>query len=148
MRTDLKEGIVTYYDFLVAYQNLLRDGGEFNSPMVTSLDGQRKIANWPPQKSSIAAVGKVVDLKQVLHLINFTNVNSLLWRDDSGTQQYPDEIKDFKIQIQSDKTINNVWFASPDFIGGVARSLEFVQTGTSVTVTIPEMKYWGMVVLE
>jgi dextranase len=148
MRADLKEAIVKFYDFLVAYQNLLRDGGEFNSPVVTSLDGQRRINNWPPQTGSIAAVGKLVGQRQVLHLINFTNANSLLWRDDSGTQPYPQEIKEFKVQVQTDKTIDNVWFASPDFIGGVAKQLEFVQAGTYVTLTIPEMKYWGMIVLE
>jgi dextranase len=148
MRTDLKDGIVEFYDFLVAYQNLLRDGGEFNNPEVTSLDGQRSINNWPPQTGSISVVGKMVDQKQVLHLINFSNANSLLWRDNSGTQQYPDEIKDFKIQVQADNVINNVWFASPDFDGGVAHSLDFVQSGNTVTVTIPSMQYWGMLVME
>ena len=148
MRADLKEGIVEFYDFLVAYQNLLRDGGEFNNPEVASLDGERSIKNWPPQTGSIAVVGKKVDQKQVLHLINFGNANSLLWRDNSGTQQYPDKVKDFKIQVQSDDVINNVWFASPYFDGGVAHSLEFVQSGNTVTVTLPSMQYWGMLVME
>ena len=148
MRADLKEGIVKFYDFLVAYQNLLRDGGEFNNPIVTSLDGQRSINSWPPQTGSIAAIGKKVNQKQVLHLINFGNANSLLWRDNSGIQQYPDEVKDFKIQIQADNEVNNVWFASPDFDGGVSRLLDFAQSGKTVTVTLPSMQYWGMVVME
>jgi dextranase len=148
MRTDLKEGIVKFYDFLVAYQNLLRDGGDFFDPDVTSLDGQRNINNWPPQTGSIAAIGKKVNQKQVLHLINFGNANSMLWRDNGGTQQYPDEIKDFKIQIQFENMINNVWFASPDYDGGVAHPLDFVQSGNTVTISIPSMQYWGMVVME
>ncbi len=148
MRADLKDDIVKYYDFLVAYQNLLRDGGEFNNPVVNSLDGQKSINNWPPQTGSIAAIGKQVEEKQVVHLINFTNANSLLWRDNSGNQQYPNEVKDFRIEIKSDKVINDVWYASPDFNGGVSQSLDFSQTGNSVTVTIPAMQYWGMFVME
>lgn len=148
MRTDLKEGIVEFYDFLVAYQNLLRDGGEFNNPEVTSLNGETIINNWPPQAGSIAAVGKMVDQKQVLHLINFVNANSLLWRDDKGNQLYPDKITGLKIQIQSENVVNNVWYASPDLNEGVAQSLDFVQSGNAITVTIPAMQYWGMLVFE
>ncbi|MDP2338126.1 MAG: glycoside hydrolase family 66 protein [Bacteroidota bacterium] len=40
MRPDLKEALVHYYDFMVGYQNLLRDGGTFNSPQVASADTQ------------------------------------------------------------------------------------------------------------
>lgn len=148
MRADLKDGIVKYYDFLVAYQNLLRDGGEFNSPEVNSLDGQRSINNWPPQKGKLAAIGKEVEEKQVIHLINFINANSLLWRDNNGNQKYPDEINDLRVEIQTDKSISKVWFASPDYNGGVMHTLDFVQSGNTVTVTVPMMQYWGMVVME
>jgi dextranase len=148
MRADLKDGIVKYYDFLVAYQNLLRDGGEFNNPEVNSLDGQRSINNWPPKTGSIAAIGKQVEGKQVVHLINFTNANSLLWRDNSGTQQYPNVINGLRVELQSDKSISKIRFASPDYNGGVMHTLDFVQSGNTVTVTIPTMQYWGMVVME
>ncbi|WP_291862677.1 glycoside hydrolase family 66 protein [Marinilabilia sp.] len=148
MRTDLKDGIVNYYDFLVAYQNLLRGGGEFNSPELNSLDGQRSINSWPPQTGKIAAIGKLVEGKQVMHLLNFTNSNSLLWRDNSGNQKYPDEVKDLRVEVHTDKVISKVWFASPDFNGGVMHSLDFEQSGNYVTVTIPKMQYWGMVVME
>jgi dextranase len=84
----------------------------------------------------------------VLHLINFVNANSLLWRDDKGNQLYPDKITGLKIQIQSENVVNNVWYASPDLNEGVAQSLDFVQSGNAITVTIPAMQYWGMLVFE
>jgi len=44
MRADLKDALVHYYDFLVAYQNLLRGGGAFDSPAVTSTNGSASIS--------------------------------------------------------------------------------------------------------
>lgn len=40
MSAELQEAMVAYYDFLVAYQNLLRDGGSLNEVTVTSADGK------------------------------------------------------------------------------------------------------------
>lgn len=148
MRTDLKEAIVNYYDFLVAYQNLLRNGGEFYTPDIASLDGQQSIKNWPPKSGAIAAIGKLVNEKQIIHMINFNNASTLLWRDDSGAQQYPNQIQNLKVQILTDKAVDKVWFASPDSNFGVAQSLDFTMSGNQLTTTIPDMQYWGMLVIE
>src|SRR5690606_18210109 len=38
MKGTLKDKLITYYDFMVGYQNLLRDGGEMVVPSVTATD--------------------------------------------------------------------------------------------------------------
>jgi dextranase len=50
--------------------------------------------------------------------------------------------------VQTDKEVNKVWFASPDSHSGVSQTLDFVQTDNTITLTIPDMQYWGMLVIE
>ncbi|GET28655.1 hypothetical protein SD074_08570 [Prolixibacter sp. SD074] len=95
MRADLKEALTTYYDFQVAYENLLHAEGDFNNPAMTSLDGQIDINSWPPQTGSVSVVGKDLGSTQVINLLNYMDATSLTWRDASGTQPFQRVIKDF-----------------------------------------------------
>ncbi|MCL2776330.1 MAG: glycoside hydrolase family 66 protein [Oscillospiraceae bacterium] len=146
MKSDLKLYLVHYYDFLVAYQNLLRDGGTFTSYTVESLDGKLSTGNWSQGKVSVA--GKKFADKDVIHLINFSNANDMEWRDTNGTQAEPATITDAKIKITANASVKSCWFASPDVNGGVAQTVGFSQAGNDVTLSIPSLKYWDMIVLE
>ncbi len=148
MSSDLKNSLTEYYDFLTAYENLLRNGGEFNSPVVNSADEAVTLNNWPPVYSQTAVVGKKFEGKQVVHLLNFDGVSTLQWRDDKRTQTAPNVRSDFEVNIQADKTVSKVWFASPDINGGASQELEFTQNGSQVTLQVPYLQYWSMLVLE
>lgn len=147
MTADLIPQLIAYYDFSVAYQNLLRDGGTFNSPQVAITDNSQPISNWPAQQGKIAVVGKLVGSTQVLHLFNFIN-NSTDWRDTNGTKSTPTEITNLKLSVQVSNTVSKVWIASPDEAFGIANQLSFQQTGNTVTFTLPSLNYWDMVVIE
>ena len=148
MKGDLRDALIKYYDFLVAYENLLRDGGIFNNPDISSLDNNLRLNNWPPRIGSVAVIGKETGNGQVIHLLNFSEATSLNWRDASGTQPYPRVIKGWRLQIGTTKSVKKVWYASPDYQYGSSVSLPFTQSGTTLTFTLPEMQYWGMIVLE
>lgn len=148
MRTDLKEALVHYYDFMVGYQNLLRDGGTFNSPQVASADTQIDLNNWPPQLNKVSIVGKEIENKQVIHLINFTNAVHLNWRDANGTQSFPKVVENFKLDFTTAKTVKKIWMASPDFNCGAATEISFSQSGSKVSFSLPQLQYWDMVVVE
>jgi len=139
---------MNYYDFLVAYQNLLRDGGTFNTVDIRSTDKKMMIDTWPANAGNVAVFGKKINSTQVIHLINFTNSKTQTWRDNTGVQVAPVTIKDAKLEFTSTGTVKKVWVASPDIIGGASRSLNFAQSGTKVSFTLPELKYWDMVVVE
>ncbi|GAB3663167.1 glycoside hydrolase family 66 protein [Echinicola sediminis] len=147
MRADLKAALVHYYDFMVAYQNLLRDGGDFYAPSVSGY-GQLSFKAWPPQAGNVAMVGKKVGARQVVHLINFSNASHLNWRDNHGTQSYPQKKEDVRIVIESNTPIEKVWMASPDYFGGSPVYLEFKQQGSQVSITLPSIEFWDMIVLE
>ena len=148
MPDELRNAIVRYYDFMVAYENLLRDGGSFNAPVVNCTNGKATINNWPPVKGEVSVVGKEFTNLQVLHLVNFSNANSLEWRDSNGTQAKPATIENMEMTISVAKTVKKVWIASPDSNSGVAAALNFSQTGNTISLTVPSLQYWDMIVLE
>ena len=148
MKDDLKSSLINHYDFLVAYQNLLRDGGNFNLPAMSCTNNVMSVNNWPPEMGKVAVVGKVFNDKQVLHLINFSHANSLDWRDTNGTQNIPQTKSDAMLEFITSKKVTKVWMASPDIQHGTAISLPFNQDGGKVTWKLPVLKYWDMIVIE
>ena len=150
MTEELENSIITYYDFMTAYQNLLRDGGKFNSITVTSADGSVNIKDWEPATGSIITLGKEFDERQVIHFLNFINANSTSWRDLDGSMPEPSVVGNFTVTIQlpSGKNVGSAWIASPDTDYGASRALAFSQNGTELSITIPSLKYWSMLVLE
>jgi len=148
MRPDLKAAMIHYYDFLTAYQNLLRGGGTFNNPSVTSGDQNIKLNNWPPVTGAISVIGKEIGNRQVIHFINFANASSLQWRDADGKQPLPTIFTDCRLNLQTTKKIKNMWFASPDINEGASQNISFNQSDNGITFTLPSLQYWDMVVIE
>jgi dextranase len=148
MHHDLQVAMIHYYDFLTAYENLLRGGGTFNKPQLQSTDGKMQLNNWPPARRQVAVVGKEIGARQIIHLINFSQANSLNWRDASGTQPVPDAIINGGLSLITSKEVKAVWFASPDVDFGAPRQIAFAQSGDVLSFSLPSLKYWDMVVVE
>ena len=148
MKADLAKSLVSYYDFSVAYQNLLRDGGTFQAADISFTNGGITASQWPARQGEVATVGKKVNGKDIIHLINFVNASSLVWRDPYGTQTEPMLIGSPSVDIAVSGIPSKVWFASPDVDGGVARQLPFILNGNKISLTLPSLKYWDMIVVE
>lgn len=148
MTAELQNAMVAYYDFMTAYENLLRDGGEFNDVSVTSADGKMIVKPWAPEKGKAVTLCRKFDSRQVVHILNFTQANSLSWRDMDGTMPEPTQIIEPSVDINVSEKITSVWMASPDIDRGACKKLDFKQNNDSVRITMPSLKYWNMVVLE
>lgn len=150
MDETLSNAIVVYYDFMTAYQNLLRDGGSFNDIVVTSADGTVNIRAWEPAIGSVTTLGREFADRQVVHFLNFLNADSMSWRDMNGTMPEPQLLENVAVDIAlpSAKEVSSVWIASPDTDMGASRQITFTQEGTSIKVTLPSLKYWDMLVIE
>lgn len=146
MTSDLQEQLASYYDFLVAYENLLRDGGELTSNIVESASDVSIRSSL--RKGSIWSFAREFENRQVVHLLNFIDATTLNWRDDASNQSEPSKIKNIPVEFTSDKTVTSIWFASPDRNSIAPVSLLFSQKQNTVTFTIPSLKYWDMVVVE
>lgn len=148
MTDELRESLISYYDFLVAYQNLLRDGGEFNSIDIQSPDGKAAFAAWPAAPGFVAVTGKKAGERQLIHLINFTASATSSWRDNAGAQPEPPLISNAAITFRYSNAIHRIWMASPDISGGSPIELKFIQHDGQVSLKLPTLKYWDMLVIE
>ncbi len=150
MSAELENAIIAYYDFMTAYQNLLRDGGTFNDVAVSSSDGTYAFKSWEPATGNIITLAKEVGNRQTIHFLNFLNADSTSWRDLNGTMPEPSEVNNLSVTIQlpENKAVESAWTASPDIDCGASRTLAFTQEGQTVTLVVPSLKYWDMLVLE
>ncbi|MEP6466532.1 MAG: glycoside hydrolase family 66 protein, partial [Parafilimonas sp.] len=148
MKPDLQQAIIHYYDFLTGYENLLRDGGIYNTPNIISSDGKTKLNNFPPQNGSISVIGKDMSNSQVIHLINFANAASFDWRDTNGNQTIPNTYQNISYILITDKPIKKLWMASPDINGGALQQILFTTSGNAISFTLPSLQYWDMIVAD
>lgn len=142
---ELEEQLIHYYDFSVAYQNLLRDDVVEINKEVQSADVN---VSSRGEIGSIWSFAKKKDHKDVLHFINFTDVTSMEWKDGRGLQPAPQLKEDITMTVTSDQKAQKVWLASPDLYKGSPIELDFEQDGNEITFTMPALKYWNMVVVE
>ena len=152
MNEALRTQIIRYYDFMTAYQNLLRGestAAEINIDMTYTGSAKNvKIASWPPQQGKITTFAKQTDGKQVIHLLNFLSAKDLSWRDLKGDAVEPRLVNSIPVKVKIDKTVKKVWVASPDKHAGAPVELAFEQTKEALSFTVPSLKYWTMIVIE
>lgn len=146
MKPELEKSIIVYYDFMTAYQNLLRDGGEFNKVSISSEN--IKIKSWEPALGYVVTICKKFSPYQVVHLLNFTDADSVSWKDSLGTMPEPERIERFSITMDVTEPVERIWMASPDSNLGVPSELDFDQDSGRITVEVPSLKYWDMLVIE
>src|SRR5690606_36437640 len=146
MDPELMRSLKEYYDFMVAYQNLLRIPGETIRPALSSKD--LDMVHWPPVHGTVAVLGTEKEQRQIFQLLNFNGPTSLNWRDESRTQTQPLVYSGFEMSLESKIPVGKVWFASPDFNGGASMPLDFEQSQGKVSFTVPYLHYWSMIVIE
>lgn len=153
MSGELKRAMIAYYDFTVAYENLLRPEvavAQINTDWfgVDVTSDTVAFNQWAPQLDRIATVGRHVGGKDVIHLLSYRNATHLDWCDTNGDQGEPDALQNIAVSIAASKQPTRVWCASPDDQQGAAIELQFSYSGGQVELTIPAMKYYTMLVFE
>jgi dextranase len=148
MKADLRKSIVQFYDFMVAYQNLLRPVGETAHVELGCRNGRASFEAWPPATGKVAYLDKQVGNKTVIQMINLSQASDFDWRDIDGHQPTPDRIEGASIRIKTTQKVNRVWVASPDDAEGMPQELSFSQSASGITITYPQFRYWGIIVLE
>lgn len=146
MTPELNERLIAYYDFLVAYENLLRNPKD-SAPFAMITQANIQLSKTA-KKDHIWVFNKVIDHYQIYHFINFIGVSSMDWRDPNGTQTAPEIITQLPIILKTDTSVENVWLASPDTNCYAPMKIPFSQQNDSLSLTIPYLEYWTMLVLE
>jgi dextranase len=145
---ELESQLIVYYDFLVAYENLLRDPGEEQQLEVTAGGGLSVSSS--PQKGKIWALAKEQTGRMVLQLVNYTDAVKMNWNDTDATQAEPALRKDVELSVTepAGRKVKAIWTATPDALGGAPVSLTFKREGGKLVFTVPQLKYWDMIVLD
>jgi dextranase len=152
MSASLKAAMQNYYNFLVAYENLLRDGTQASSMQVN-------VSNVAAGTSGEA--GKVWVLPKrragydIVHLINLENNTSNEWRDTNANYPAPDVFTNLPIKMYYRGSLNagaRLFYATPDDQFGKPQQLSY-NTGSDaggkyVSFTLPRLHYWDMIWLE
>ncbi len=152
MSNSLKSAMANYYNFLVAYENLLRDGTSNNTTQVN-------VSNVATSTNGGAGTVWVLPKKRagydIVHLINLENNTSNEWRDTNGNYPAPDVFTNLPVKMYHRGTLNTgakLFYATPDDQFGKATQLSYTKGsdsgGNYVTFTVPRLHYWDMIWLE
>ena len=154
MTGELKRAMIAYYDFTVAYENLLRPdvpaagvNTDWYGVDVTGSDTVR-FNQWAPVRGQIATIGRHVGERDVIHMLSYRNATHLDWCDTNADQGEPDMLRDLSIRVSASKRPARVWAASPDVAQGAAFELEFEYADGEVQMVLPAIKYYSMLVFE
>jgi GH15 family glucan-1,4-alpha-glucosidase len=148
MPSALQQAMVNYYNFLTAYEDLLRSGETPNSNVIdlpggpsTSTDGTAGTV-WTFASSTTGT-----DVLQFINLLSLSNTD---WMDTDADQPAPTVQSNLEVKYYYTSSVApvSVYVASPDVDGGVAQSLSFTagsdSGGKYVTFTLPSLDYWDM----
>ena len=158
----IEDWMTRYYDFLTAYENLLRDDWtEKTSVKATCSDVT--INTWEPVANQVTMLAREVNGRQVVHLLNFTHeetatdVNDdymLCWHDRDATRPWPLRFENLSIKLTGMTgmgRVRRIWVASPDYCGGAMQELadyRYTQGSGTITLTLPSLQFWTMIVIE
>ena len=165
MSNELQKSIIHYYDFLVAYENYLRDGNaetsvnmtmegvnvaawDFSEPDPTKEKAEdQTIGPKPYSVNTYSTMKGNVTAIQLLNYSNFSRDNFNI-RDIKEKMPEPNVLLNKKIVLDDATPVARIWVASPDCFGGAPQEVVFTQNNGKVTFTLPSLEYWTMVVVE
>jgi dextranase len=146
---ELQFALRPYYDFLTAYENVLRY--EITpAPVRAVLHDHPSDPDGVP--NSVWTLARQKDGVTVLHLINLLGSDDPHWRDMNGDRPDAPLLTEVKARIYADQVIGAVHWATPDADGGRLHPLPFTAGSEKgqryVDITLPSLKYWDMILLQ
>ncbi|MBM7568629.1 glycoside hydrolase family 66 protein [Paenibacillus sacheonensis] len=147
MTDDLKKRLLGYYDFAVAYENLLR-GGLSNTSNAVSLNGIA--SSTSSDANRVWTFTKSGGGYDVIHMVNQLGIADTDIRDTNANKPAPTVQTNVAVKYYyGSGTIGSVNFASPDYENGKTYSLAYTlgsdAGGSYVQFTVPTLQYWDMV---
>lgn len=155
MTGELKRAMIRYYDFAVAYENILRPdapaagiNSDWYGVDVTSTHDSCVFNQWGPKVNQIATVGRHVGNRDIIHMLSYRHATHLDWCDTDGDQAPQTLLTGIPVSFAVDAQPSRVWVATPDYMQGAAQEVDFTYDGGKLTLTLPALQYWTMIVIE
>src|SRR5579859_3215414 len=80
-----------------------------------------------------------------LGLINLLGMADTAW---NAPQPAPRRLRNLTVRLQLERPVTRAYFAAPDTLNGQAIRLRPRREGRLTYLTLPELRYWGQVILE
>ncbi len=147
MDDGLRSAVGRLYDFLVAYENLLRDG---QRPVSRTVRLENLPVSTDGRSDTVWCFAKADSSTEIYHFLNLTGTDDG-WRDEEQTKKPPIAHENVKTRLYTDYPVREVWLASPDGESLLPLHLEF-QTGRDANgayaeFTQPALEYWNLIFL-
>lgn len=147
MDGELRSAVGRLYDFLVAYENLLRDG---QRPVSRTVRLENLPVSTDGRSDTVWCFAKADSSTEIYHFLNLTGTDDG-WRDEEQTKKPPIAHENVKTRLYTDYPVREVWLASPDGESPLPLPLEF-QTGRDANgayaeFTQPALEYWNLIFL-
>ena len=147
MDGELRSAVGRLYDFLVAYENLLRDGQQ---PVSRTVRLENLPVSTDGRSDTVWCFAKADSSTEIYHFLNLTGTDDG-WRDEEQTKKLPIAHENVKTRLYTDYPVREVWLASPDGESPLPLPLEF-QTGRDANgayaeFTQPALEYWNLIFL-
>ena len=147
MDETLQEDVQRMYDFIVAYENLLRDG---QTPVEKTVCIEDAAVSNNGRNDTIWYFAKADEKYEIYHFINLVGTDSD-WRDTTMTKKAPEYLENLKVKIRTEFPAREICLASPDTSDLSVRTLPFETgldaDGTYLSFTLPTLAYWDMIFL-
>ena len=146
---ELHSALRHYYDFLTAYENVLRY-------KVASAPARAVVLDHPSSPNGVpATIWTIARHKKgmtIVHLINLLGSDDPHWRDIKADRPATPLLTNIKVRIYADQNTRTVGWATPDADGGRFHHLSFT-TGSEhgqryMDIILPSLKYWDMLLLQ
>jgi len=145
----LKEKLLHYYNFLTAYENELRDR---RTTVAVNLALSGHTVSSDASGGSIWAFGRQDTNSLVVHLINLLGTNRVDWRDINADRPDAPSLNALTLSLSVPRQPSFIWWASPDYKGGEPQQIQWVLEGEGsdqrIHLTLPNLKYWDMLVIQ
>jgi dextranase len=145
---DLSAKLRHYYDFLTAYENVLRYE-VFPAPAAVTVAGQLVSPCGVP--NTIWTISRQKGDRTIVHFINLLGSEDAHWRDVHADRPPAPELTGLKVRVAVDADIAGAGWASPDVDGGRYHALHLTRGNDQgrryVEFVLPSLEYWDMVVL-
>lgn len=167
--SQIEDWMTRYYDFLTAYENLLRDNWKERTT-VKATCSDVTINTWEPVANQVTMLAREVNGRQVVHLLNFTQEEGatslstlgetegenylLCWHDNQAIRPWPQRFENLSVRLTGLTgmgKVRRIWVASPDYCGGAMQELtdyRYTSSTGTISLTLPSLQFWTMIVIE
>ncbi len=148
MSQSLLNAVTRMYDFIVAYENLLRDG---QTPLECRVEMGNAAISHHGEVNKIWVFAKEDNVYSIIHFINLVGTDNE-WRDTEQKKGEPKKQIELEAKVYISKAVESVCLASPDRKDLKPLALSFTkgrdENGPFVTFKISELHYWNMVFIK